>query len=210
MDCLPMMSAVVSPRDAGDSAGFTVTVLCERSTWSLWAFSSEASLLHTCESGSAWDTDRRVTELEHVTHIVELTMRRSHNSKWSPKHCLLPRPHGKRIKSQHFLAAETLITTVPSLIPRPVWFFKRAWEWGYLPSFPGQAPLPPWGLETRLDRACAMLLCNKCSNAVLEQVDFTVTLWTVYLYTFPLHRTLSVKDSLPGVRTVLESLKESL
>jgi len=51
--CLPMMSAVVSLRDAGDSVGFTVAFLCERSTWSLWAFSSEASLLHTCDNGSA-------------------------------------------------------------------------------------------------------------------------------------------------------------
>ena len=57
----PMMSAVVSPRDAGDSEGFTVTVLWERSTWSLWAFSSLASLLHTCESGSAW-RGRRMTD----------------------------------------------------------------------------------------------------------------------------------------------------
>lgn len=53
MSVLPMMSAVVSPRDAGDSEGFTVTVLWERRTWSLWAFSSLASLMHTCENGSS-------------------------------------------------------------------------------------------------------------------------------------------------------------
>lgn len=49
----------------------------------------------------------------------------------------------------------------------------------------------------------------------MQERDYTVvlsapTIWTVYLYTFPLHRTLSVKDALPGVRTVPESLKESL
>lgn len=48
-------------------------------------------------------------------------------------------------------------------------FFGRK-HLSQLAAYPhSQAPLSPRGLEKRLDCACAMLLCNKCSNAILEQ-----------------------------------------
>ena len=99
-----------------------------------------------------------------------------------------------------------------TLKKRPDHSFFLLAEETLIMTFPCSLNHRAWG--TKLEDCDYIYVSSAAMN--MQERDYTSvvlsvpTIWTVYLYTFPLHRTLSVKDALPGVRTVPESLKESL